>query len=270
MPFAELNGARVFYTDDGPRAATPVLLLHGLASDSHDWIWQLPALSERYRVIAPDLVGHGRSTARPGHYGLLDLADDAAKLLEQLGCRPAVVIGHSLGGVIANALAVERPELVASIVGIDAGLELPTPDLAAARANEQRVLGAEGVTPFLKYSGATVLDEPEWFRTWRMRRMVATEPHVVAGCYMALKDDPGGTPWMEYLARRHGPVLALHRSAEHAALDDAMFVHPMSRTEIWAHCGHWFHQQFPDTVNEILIDWIERTAALSTSTPRVK
>src|SRR5438270_11163706 len=105
MPFADLSEVRLFYTDDAA-GDPPVLFVHGYSCDSHDWTWQLPYFTERHRVVAVDIRGHGRSSAPAAGYTPTRFAADIAELLEQLGTGPVVAIGHSLGGVIVSALAV--------------------------------------------------------------------------------------------------------------------------------------------------------------------
>src|SRR5438067_938177 len=108
MAFADLADVRLFFTDDGSQDP-PLLFVHGYSCDSHDWSWQLPHFAVRHRVIAVDLRGHGRSSAPEEGYEALTLVNDLAQLVEQLGCGPVVAIGHSLGGAIVSALAIEHP-----------------------------------------------------------------------------------------------------------------------------------------------------------------
>jgi len=110
----ELDSVELFYTDDG-RGETTVLLVHGLGCDSDDWAWQLDPLRERYRVVAVDLRGHGRSSVPSSGYTPPDVAADLAVLLNRLEIGPVVVVGHSLGGVVATALAVEHPHRVSAV-----------------------------------------------------------------------------------------------------------------------------------------------------------
>lgn len=93
------------------------MLLHGLGSCGEDWLLlQAPALSQRYRVLMPDLRGHGRSDKPPGPYTVPQMADDMAGLLAALGVDWAHVVGFSMGGAVAQALAVRHPEKVRSLV----------------------------------------------------------------------------------------------------------------------------------------------------------
>ncbi|MGI9111587.1 MAG: alpha/beta fold hydrolase [Gaiellaceae bacterium] len=91
----------------------PLLLLTGLGYAIWSWQRQIPALSERFRVIAVDNRGTGRSPKPPGPYSIEQMADDAAEALEG---RRARVAGFSMGGYIAQTLALRHPKLVAKLV----------------------------------------------------------------------------------------------------------------------------------------------------------
>lgn len=94
----------------------PLLLLSGLNSDSTSWAGVRPALEKRFKVIVFDNRGSGRSTVPPGPYTIRDMASDAAALLDALGISRCGVVGHSMGGYIAQQLAADRPGLVDGLV----------------------------------------------------------------------------------------------------------------------------------------------------------
>jgi esterase len=101
---------------DGDPGAPPVLLLHGIASSGHTWDWLVATLTSTHSVLRLDFRGHGRSGRAPGAYQMPDYVSDAVAVCEQLVKRPCVVVGHSLGGATAAALAQQRPDLVSGIV----------------------------------------------------------------------------------------------------------------------------------------------------------
>lgn len=111
-------------------AGAPVLLIHGVGLRSECWARQIPALAERYGVLAADLPGHGESVAFATVPGLADFADRIAVVLESLS-RPALVVGHSLGALIALELATRYPHLVAGVAPLNA-IWRRNPDAAAA------------------------------------------------------------------------------------------------------------------------------------------
>lgn len=114
MPVTDAPGFRMYYEIHGE--GFPLLLVNGLGSDCGEWICQLPAFAERFRVVAFDNRGAGRSAVPPGPYTTAEMADDAAALLAVLGIPRAHVLGASLGGMVAQELALRHPEAVARLV----------------------------------------------------------------------------------------------------------------------------------------------------------
>ena len=122
---------RVSYLSEG-RGAHAALLIHGSGMSARSWMRQLEAVSERMRVIAIDLPGHGESSAPPGS-SIEDYAAAVADFARALACGPVVVVGHSLGGSIAIALAVRQPGLVRGLVLIASCVKLPLVDSVGER-----------------------------------------------------------------------------------------------------------------------------------------
>ena len=98
---------------------TPVVFLHGIGGDGSNWNPQLNALATRYRVVAIDSRGFGASEAKGENLTLEDYADDIRRVLGALEIDRAHVVGLSMGGMMAQALALNAPELVASLVLAD-------------------------------------------------------------------------------------------------------------------------------------------------------
>src|SRR4051794_36676475 len=101
--------------EDGDRSAPPVLLVHGIIGSRATWGWLVPELSERFRVLRLDLRGHGLSDRAPGRYTAEGYVADAVAALEHVAARPCVVVGHSLGGATAAAIAQRRPDLLTGV-----------------------------------------------------------------------------------------------------------------------------------------------------------
>ncbi|HEY4312980.1 MAG TPA: alpha/beta hydrolase [Pirellulales bacterium] len=120
--FEEMLTETQFTTDDvtlnlavGPASGAPLLLLHGVARRWQDYVTLIPMLMTRWQVFALDFRGHGRST-RAANYLVIDYVRDAVQAIEKQCKTPTVVFGHSLGAMVAAAVAAERAEQVRGVV----------------------------------------------------------------------------------------------------------------------------------------------------------
>lgn len=266
MAFADINDARLFFTDEGAGSQT-LLLVHGFTCDSHDWSWQLPRLVECFRVIAVDLRGHGRSSAPPSGYSAKDLAADLAALLGQIGAGPVIAVGHSLGGVVVSALAVERPDLVTAVVCVDPAYLIEDRASASTEAVVAGLRGPESssVVQRLIASFDTPARSPA-LRVWQMRRAAGVPMHVLSqtiecqmtGLALASNSRP-------YLARRLCPVLSFYIDPRRADREAESFRDARSRCVTWEGAGHWLHQERPAEFNALVIQWVEELTAPSFS-----
>lgn len=117
--FLELPGIRLAYRDWGGEGP-PVVLLHGLASNSRIWDWTAPLLARTARVVAIDQRGHGLSD-KPGEYSFDSVAGDVLAAVKALNLDRPVVVGHSWGGSVALAFATAQTEKAHGIVMVDGG-----------------------------------------------------------------------------------------------------------------------------------------------------
>ncbi|HEX9167759.1 MAG TPA: alpha/beta hydrolase, partial [Roseiarcus sp.] len=125
MQSAERNGVRLAL-EEAPGAGPPVVLIHGWCCDHTYLAPQFEHFAKQgRRVAALDLRGHGASDKPREPYTADDFADDVAFVCDHLGLSRAVAIGHSMGGVVAFALASRHPELLSALVMLDSGIVLP-------------------------------------------------------------------------------------------------------------------------------------------------
>jgi pimeloyl-ACP methyl ester carboxylesterase len=123
VPNATLDsGFKLHFEEHG--TGPPVVLLHGLSESLEAWAAQVPALATRYRVITPDIRGHGRSDKPPGPYSVDEFAEDVRGLLDHLGIERADVMGYSMGARIAACLALADPPRVRSLILGGLGIHL--------------------------------------------------------------------------------------------------------------------------------------------------
>jgi 3-oxoadipate enol-lactonase len=110
----QLDSLRLNVVDEGDGQV--LLMLHGLGATHRNWEAQVDLYRGEFRCVAPDLRGAGLSDRPPGPYSLEEMTDDVAELCDRLGVTGARVLGQSMGGMIAQALAVRRPDLVEALV----------------------------------------------------------------------------------------------------------------------------------------------------------
>jgi len=172
---------------DGPKGATTVLLVHGLfATADLNWSLAIPVLASRFRVVAPDLRGHGRGLPTCRFDGE-ECADDLAAIIRALELGPVIVVGYSLGGLVAQLFARRHPDLVAGLV-------------LCATATSFQVPTGQGLLRAVD---------------WAARR--APEPLRRAALMAMLAPKSAKTPrgqWMMSQVRRHDTMAMLDAIAE--------------------------------------------------------
>jgi pimeloyl-ACP methyl ester carboxylesterase len=260
VAFADVDDVRLFFTDEGT-GSPPMLFVHGYSCDSHDWMWQLPYFVESHRVIAVDLRGHGRSSVPEKGYDARTFANDLANLIDGLGCGSVVAVGHSLGGLVVSALAVEHQSLVRAVVAVDPAYLIPDESLPMIGgmmvgldddpiSTVQQMLGASSYTKA----------SPAYLKSWHMRRIAGVPPHVLRDTGNSLFEGPEALTRAsvseKYLQGRQCPVLTFYTAPERAAQEAALPADSRSMLLAWEGSGHWLHQERPEEFNSILENWI--------------
>lgn len=128
------RGVRLHYVQQGDPRGDVVLLLHGWPDSWFTFSRVLPLLPARHRVLVPDHRGFGDSDRPESGYGIRELADDAAALLDALSVDRATLVGHSLGSFVARRLAIAHPDRVARLVLIGTGFTPVNPATEQVRA----------------------------------------------------------------------------------------------------------------------------------------
>lgn len=118
--FVHVNGINLHIVEAGPAHAPLVLLLHGFPDYFASWRFQVSALADRYRVVAPDLRGYNLSDKPTSGYDVATLATDIRELIHTLGQREAAIVGHDWGGVIAWVVGIREPEVLRKLVILNA------------------------------------------------------------------------------------------------------------------------------------------------------
>ena len=174
MPYADLATARLYYEVSGPDDGPPLLLIHGLGAQMVMWDPRLVALFEQagFRVVTFDNRDVGLSSTSSADFELSDMAADARDLVKHLGLDQVHVVGQSLGGMIAQQVAISYPEIVLSMTSIysapNRDFIVNHPEAMRDRQMEPAGSWEEAVQQFIareRISGFDGLDE-SWIRSY--------------------------------------------------------------------------------------------------------
>jgi pimeloyl-ACP methyl ester carboxylesterase len=277
-----LHGHRVTYRTAGRGPA--LLLLHGVTNSSQTWEPVAPALSERFTLIAPDLLGHGDSAAPRGDYSLGAHASGIRDLLTALGHDHVTVVGHSLGGGVAMQFAYQFPERCERLVLVSSGglgrdvhlvlraATLPGADLVLPLLTGTRVLGVgRGVGGLLRRVGlAPGGDVDVLARGFASLDNAGSRQAFLHTVRSVI--EPGGQrvsahdrlqlaallPTLVVWGEQDSIIPLAHGEAAHAAM-------PGSRLEVFPGAGHMPHDADPERFARVLIDFCDRTHAAELS-----
>ncbi|QYK40894.1 MAG: 3-oxoadipate enol-lactonase [Paracoccaceae bacterium] len=205
MPLAFLPDLRLNYRDDGPRDGPVLVLAHALGLDLRLFDAVVPLLPPGLRVIRYDARGHGASDVPPAPYAMGALIRDAERLMDHLGVRDAVFGGVSLGGMVAQGLAVKRLDLVRGLILSNTAPKIATPDIWASRIATVRSDGVAALADatLARWFPRPFRDGPE-ARLWR-DRLVATPAEGWCGAAHAV----GGSDFLATTATLRLPALVI-------------------------------------------------------------
>jgi 3-oxoadipate enol-lactonase len=145
MATLSVNSAQIFYQESGDGAA--LLLLHGLGSSGDDWWFQTPAFAPHFRLLLPHLRGHKQSSTLRGPVSIFTLAADVAQLLDALGIAQTHVLGLSLGGLVAQLLAIHFPQKVNKLILVNTFAHLWPTSLHEAYTLARRMVVSKYLPP---------------------------------------------------------------------------------------------------------------------------
>lgn len=186
MPLIYLEDIRLNAVCEGPTNAPPILFCHALGTDLSIWDATVAALSPRLRCIRYDARGHGKSDVPAPPYSMGALIRDAERVLDHFGAREAVVVGSSMGGLVAQGLATKRLDLVRAMVLANTAAKIGGPALWQTRAAQ---VAAEGLAAYApgameRIFGRKWQDAPEMPRIRAL--LEATMPEGWIGCAQAI------------------------------------------------------------------------------------
>ncbi|OMC23804.1 alpha/beta fold hydrolase [Mycobacterium colombiense] len=284
VKFLQLHGDRIAYRDAGDGEV--LLLIHGMAGSSETWRSVIPPLSKKFRVIAPDLLGHGESAKPRTDYSLGAFAVWLRDFLDELGVSRATVVGHSLGGGVAMQFVYQHPDYAQRLILISSGGLGPDVGWVLRLLSAP---GAEFVLPII--APPPVLSIGNTLRSW-MKGAGIRSPRGAElwSAYSSLSDGQTRQSFLRTLRsvvdyrgqavsalnrlrlREDLPVMAIwgecdgiipvdHAYAAHEARTDA-------RLEVLPDVGHFAQVEAPEQVVELIEDFIATGERRDTQSPQ--
>jgi 3-oxoadipate enol-lactonase / 4-carboxymuconolactone decarboxylase len=171
---------------EGPPGGVPLVLLHSLGTTHAVWDATAAALQGGFRVIRPDLRGHGLSDVPPGPYSILAMAGDVLAVMDALGVARAHVAGLSIGGMVAQAMAAVTPDRVDRLVLCDTALAIPPAELWAERAAAVRASGMASIADAVVARWVTPAFALEPAALGLRQMLLRTDPEGYAGAAEAI------------------------------------------------------------------------------------
>ena len=253
MPVVKVGQGEIFYTDYRQTDATrpPLLLVHGSGATHRDF----PLSLQMLHALAPDLPGHGESDP-PSFRSVAEYAASMAAFLDAMDIPEIYLMGHSMGGAIAQLLALAMPERIRGLILLATGAYLPVSPTLLQGLGEKIV---ETVGLIVKWEWAK--DAPQSWRDQSFKRLLQTPPHVILGDYYACS---------QFDVRPRLPGLTLPTLILGASLDrmtppafqyDLLERISHATLHMISGGGHMVALEQPDTVTALVSDWLSQQEA---------
>jgi 3-oxoadipate enol-lactonase len=262
MPTARVGDYELHYVEQGE--GFPVVLIHGLAGDHTAWAPQLPRLSPCYRTIAFDNRGAGRSTQKDEPVTTEDLARDTLTLMDELAVERAHVVGRSMGGAVAQLMALLEPNRVQSLVLLASFARLDPLGMRVL-ANMREVLEWTGSWPdharhsVQNFVSAAFFNQREE-QVAQIEALIGGESRLQA-CYVRQNYACLEHDTLEVLGEIRCPTLVLGGGRDPICSPTAtswLGRIPGSETVLFEDSSHFFLLEEPERFMQILEGWLER------------
>lgn len=256
MHLADLGDVRLHYRIDGPDDGAPVVFANSLGTDMRLWDPILPLLPAGLRILRYDKRGHGLSTCPPASYTMGSLIGDAERLMDHLGFTDTVFVGLSVGGMIAQGLAVKRLDLLRAVVLSNTGAKIGTTEMWNDRIRAVEAGGIEALADAVmeRWFTRDFRNGPN-LELWR-NMLVRQEDAGYAGCSAAIS----GTDFYSTTASLRLPALGIAGSDDGSTPPDlvreTIDLIPGSRFHLIRKAGHLPCVEQPEEYAKLLTEFL--------------
>lgn len=251
------DGLQFAYADAGPSDAPAVVFLHALGTDHTIWDAVCAQLPGGLRLVRPDMRGHGQSDDGHPPYAMGKLVGDVEALMDELGLRDAVVVGLSIGGVIAQGLAVKRLDLVRGLVLSNTAARIGTAETWAERMETVKIGGLAAIKDATLARWFSPRSNAAQAEARAAALLDAARAEGWLGCAAALS----GTDMITPTSGLRLPALGIAGSEDGSTPPDmvreTMALIPGSRFELLRGAGHLSCLDSPDAYAQVLSAFLQ-------------
>jgi 3-oxoadipate enol-lactonase len=263
MPKARINSIEINYRESGE--GFPLLLIHGFTGNLRNWALQAPVLTRDFRMVSLDQRGHGHSEkpTRGEDYSLELMAEDAYGLLQYLGIDECYLIGHSMGGMVAQVLALTHPEPVRALVLVNTAAEVTSSMRTQDRARLVEIARDQGMEAVFEEQlrMSPVADQmrgqPQLLGLWR-QQFLLTSREAYIHCARAVAKRK---PLLDKLHAIEVPTLIICGENDDPMLEASRQMHeriPGSKLVIIPGAGHTPQIERAPEFNRVLSEFLSR------------
>jgi len=257
MKMFDTGDVRLHYRVDGPDDGAPVVFANSLGTDMRLWDPILPMLPKGLRIIRFDKRGHGLSSCPPGNYSMGSLVTDTERLLDHLGVKECVFVGLSIGGMIAQGLAVKRLDLIRAVVLSNTAAKIGNAEMWAERIGDVRKGGIEALADAVmeRWFATQFRATPE-LELWR-NMLAQQDDNGYIGCAAAIS----GTDFYTPTSGLRLPALGIAGSEDGSTPPDlireTIDLIPGSKFHLIRKAGHLPCVEQPEEYAQVLTDFLK-------------
>ncbi|KAL4808914.1 Alpha/Beta hydrolase protein [Aspergillus unguis] len=260
MPFISVNNHELHYADSHPDGAPAggltFFFIHGLGSSQNYYLPVTPYLTDKHRCITADTYGSGRSAYTDQSVSIASIASDVIGILDALNIPQAVVVGHSMGGLVVTLLGSEHADRVKGVVAI--GPTHPTETLTSVMQKRSQTAtegGMESLANSIPYQ-ATGSAASHLARSFIRELVLGQNPKGYAALCQAIANAPD----IDYSTIKVPFLLIAGEEDKSASMEGCQYIFDRvssanKRLEVLAEVGHWHCIEAPDSVGQAIVEF---------------
>jgi len=259
MAIINVGGLDTYYNVYGN--GSPIVLIHHLAGNTNSWYNQISYFAKKYKVIAYDLRGHGKSAEPKEGFSLEDLAQDLYLLLKKLGIERCSVIGHSIGGMIAPLFALRHEAMVSSLIIVAGASQALASDKLASYSLMREIAKTKGMEALAEYRRANNQIPPKianvpslWEHFKQLYRETSVQGYIKTS--EALTTMPNITEKLKHLSC---PMLGIVGDLDPVFMEMMKILADNTKLtlKLMHNCGHFVMMEEPNEFNDTVSNFLK-------------